>query len=222
MGFRTWGRLLVGVCVVASAIGLALLASPAEARTAEAPNPFTTLAGRDSVVLFVPLDRRARTLLTATVPNVKRYLSLPAQITAIPASRPSWRNKQRQQVDGRAVLKDLMARYRSAQGSRPAFLVLVSSGSLYDTAIPALNFVFGLRASSQEGRMPAAAAVGTANMRIVQPAREQARLTKMMLRYTGEVVCGLPRNADPKSVLYSPIVSCDDLDRMAAKLPRRC
>jgi hypothetical protein len=216
-----WGRILVGVCVAVSAAVFALLSTPAEARTSEVSNPFTTTATRNAVVHFVPLDARARRLLTATVPNVKRYLVVPSQITDIPFSRANWTNEERQQVHTRAVLKDLMARFRRAQGNRPAFLVIVSSGSLYDTQIPQLNFVFGAHAGPAEGKAPPAAAIGTQNMRVVQPEREKARLTKMMLRYIGDA-CGVPRNADPKSVMYSTIVGCEDLDRMTAALPRRC
>ena len=65
-------------------------------------------------------------------------------------------------------------------------------------------------------------AIGTAQMRVYYPEREKARLTKMMLRYIGEVACRLPRNSDPKSVLYSPILSDADFDRMRAALPSRC
>ena len=59
-------------------------------------------------------------------------------------------------------------------------------------------------------------------MRVYHPAREQARLTKMMLRYIGEIVCGLPRNGDPTSVLYTPLLSDDaELDRIVGTLPAR-
>jgi hypothetical protein len=84
--------------------------------------------------------------------------------------------------------------------------------------------VFGAR-----GLVPAAvngkqamAIVATAQMRVYHPEREKARLTKMMLRYIGEVICRLPRNSNPKSVMYTPLLSDAELDRMVATLPSRC
>ena len=59
-------------------------------------------------------------------------------------------------------------------------------------------------------------------MHAVQPEREKARLRKLMLRYIGLYWCGLPKNNDPRSVLYKTIISTADLDRMAATLPAAC
>jgi hypothetical protein len=44
----------------------------------------------------------------------------------------------------------------------------------------------------------------------------------MLLRYIGVGACRLPFNDDSTSVMYRTILSDADLDRMVAKLPRRC
>lgn len=59
-------------------------------------------------------------------------------------------------------------------------------------------------------------------MRVDNPPRERIRLTKMMLRYIGEIVCGPQRNENHRSVVYEPLISTLDLDRMTATLPARC
>lgn len=54
------------------------------------------------------------------------------------------------------------------------------------------------------------------------PARDDAlleqRLGKMTMRYIGEIYLGLPRNANPASVLGSPIGGLEELDRMSEEL----
>jgi hypothetical protein len=59
-------------------------------------------------------------------------------------------------------------------------------------------------------------------MQVYQPEREKLRLTTFVLRYVGEPPCGLPRNSNPGSVMYSPVLSTLDLDRMKPTLPSRC
>jgi hypothetical protein len=211
------------LALVAGALG-GLLPGASAASQAEVANPFTTAASRAAVVHFVPLDSRAKLLLTATVPNVKKWLRNPYEITAVPAPGSGWVNQSRRQINGRAAMADLLARFRRVQGDRLAFLVPVTSSSMYDPDFPAYGFVFGTR-----GMVPAAvngkqaiASVATAQMRVFHPERERARLTKMMLRYIGEVICRLPRNSNPKSVLYTPLLSDAELDGMVATLPSRC
>jgi hypothetical protein len=209
--------------LVAGALAV-LLPGASAALPAEVANPFTTAASRAATIHFVPLDPPAKKLLAATVPNVKRWLHNPYEITAVPAPGAGWVNETRRQVNGRRVMSDLLARFRRVQGDRLAFLVPVTSYSMYDPEFPAYAFVFGSR-----GLVPAAvngkqamAIVATAQMRVYNPEREQARLTKMMLRYIGEVICRLPRNSNPKSVMYTPLLSDAELDRMVATLPSRC
>jgi hypothetical protein len=214
-----------GVALLATAVLLAAVsATSAAARPAEVANPFTTTTSRATEIHFVPLDPHARKLLTATVPTVKKYLRRTTETTAIPSSKRTWIHVERQQADGRAIMRDLLSRFTRAQGNRQSALFLVTGASVYDTLSPQFRFVFG--AYGVPGAPPKSrqvvAIIGTAQMRVYHPERERARLTKMILRYVGELICGLPRNNDPKSVMYSSIVSDADLDRMRATLPRRC
>ena len=43
----------------------------------------------------------------------------------------------------------------------------------------------------------------------------EARLKKMLLRYTGELYLGLPRNGDPRSVLGSAPMGVQELDHLS-------
>jgi hypothetical protein len=207
-------RRVAGVALV-----VALLPAAAHARPAEEANPFTTAASKRTDIHFVPLDTRARGLLLATVPAVKRYLAAPSEITAVPTSKASWVNQQRRQLNSVGIITELRTRFVRAQGDRGAFLVLVTSGSLYDPTFLAYRFVFGYH--TVIGRQ-GIGIIGTTQMRVFHPEREKARLTKMMLRYIGASLCGLPRNNNPKSVMYQLILSDADLDRMVATLPSRC
>jgi hypothetical protein len=67
----------------------------------------------------------------------------------------------------------------------------------------------------QGGRVQHAAVVGTRPMRVYQPNLERLRMTKFMLRYVGQVVCGRPRS-DGQSVMFTPVMSTADLGSHAA------
>jgi hypothetical protein len=199
------------------AVTVALLSSTASARPADTANPFTN-ASRVGSIFFVPLDAHAVELLKATTPTVKKWLRPRSQITAIAANKPVWLNKARNELNVSTVADDLLARFVQAQGRRPVFIVAVSSKALYSPRNPQLLYVFG---AAQGKANQWAAVIGTFPMRFgsATPAEEKARLTKMMLRYVGEVVCQMRRNTNPRSVLYSAIAGPADLDRMVASLP---
>jgi hypothetical protein len=206
--------LVIAACLAASA-------ADASAQRANAPNPFTTSASRAAVIHFVPLDERARQLLTQAVPVVNRWISsrYPTEITAVPTSKASWSNPKRAQIKSRVVIDDLLGRFKRARGNQLAFLIPVTTQSMYDPKIPLLNFEFGAITGAAR---QAVAIVATGNMRVIHAERENDRLTKILLRYVGIGVCKLKRSSDPRSVMYSPLVSCLQIDRMVAKLPRRC
>jgi hypothetical protein len=208
--------IMLSVCLASI---LAFVPAVAEPRTDGAGNPFLT-SSHSALVLFVPLDAHARQLLRAVVPVVEGWLPPGTEITVTPSAGSGWVDASRGgERNGGAITTDLLARFRQAQGSRSIFLIAVTSDAVYDPTTPQLNFVFGLL---QWRGSQFSAAVGTRPMRVDAPARERVRLTKMMLRYIGGVVCGLPRNANPHSVLYASLLGTPDLDRMVATLPARC
>jgi hypothetical protein len=210
-------RHVLAVTVVAAITAFG--ADAASARHADSANPFTTDASHRALIHFVPLDARARGLLRGAVPVVKKWMLLPTEITEVVTSKPNWMNRTRRQMNALVVMNDMLARYRRAQGVRPGLIIPVTSQSLYSPRVPAYRFVFGM---NQVSGQQAAAIIGTAQMRVFHPEREKARLSKMILRYFGEIICGLPRNGNPRSVLYDPLLSDADLDHMVARLPRRC
>jgi len=202
-----------------AAVVAAVSAGHASARHDATPNPFTTPASRAADIHFVPLDARAARLVRQTLPALKPWLKRSAEVTEIPTPSTSWVNPARRQLNSLVVMRDIMKRFRSAQGRRPAFLVPVTTQSIYIAEKPEWRFVFGayFGAGTQ-----VAAIVATAQMRVFHPEREKARMTKMILRDIGFVLCGLPKSNDPKSVLFANIRSDADLDRMVATLPKGC
>lgn len=129
-------------------------------------------------------------------------------------------NRARGQMNSLVVMDDIAARYRRAQGNRIVLLMMVTSKSIY--ADPNISFVFNVWGGIPPGQEQYRVLIGTAQMRVFHPEREQQRLTKVMLRHIGEIICKLKRNGNPKSVMYQPIVSDADLDRMVAVLPSHC
>ena len=205
--------------VAVVAFAAAVTATSTSASSSGAANPFTAPRTERYVVHFVPLDTRAGQLLRQVVPVARKWTHYPVEVTAVPSPGKGWTNTKRRQMNARAVVTDLLARFRRARGNTTAFIVPVTTASLYDPGTR-LTFVFGLRAPVNGYQ--AAAIIGTAPMRASHPERETARLTKMTLRYLGEVVCRLPRNLNPKSVLFAGLASNGNLDAMVARLPRRC
>jgi hypothetical protein len=208
-------RVAVLVCTVVAAASL-----PAAAESqASAGNPFVG-ASRGALVLFVPLDAHARQLLAGTVPALRRWVPSDQLLRVIPTEADWISTSRGGERNSRAISSDLLSQFRRAQGRRSVLIMAVTSQALYDPNEPALSFVFG----SWNGVHPAqyAAVVGTHPMRVFQPELERARLTKMMLRYIGEIVCGLMRSSDRTSVMYAPLLGTPDLDRMVAKLPPNC
>jgi hypothetical protein len=214
-------RYALRVLLVAVVLGLALTVGiVAGAASADVENPFSTRAASSAQIHFVPLDPRAKRLLAEVVPSLRRWFHGPYEITAIPVPGASWVNTTRQQLNSRRIMSDLLARFRKAQGDRPAFVIPVTTYSLYDPDFPQYSFVFGDRGLVPQ--VQAMAIVSSADMRFGHPEREQPRFTKMLLRYIGEILCNLPRNSNHASVLYTPLLSDGDLDRMVATLPSRC
>jgi hypothetical protein len=187
---------------------------------ATARNPFKDLAPTPAMIYFVPLDARARTLIASVAPTVEKWLPYAMQVKTIPSVPSRWIDKSRAgEWNGRTVANDLLADYKSARGNSQVFILAVTSDAIYDPGTPYFSFVFGVL----WWHKPQFAAVyGTRPMRVYQPEREKARLTKMMLRYVGQIVCNQPRNDDPRSVLFSTILGTQDLDRMTATLPPVC
>ena len=184
-------------------------------------NPFQG-ASRSAAVFFVPLDAHAGQLLDGTLRTLSKWLPRYQQLRVVPA-RPSWRNPSRSgHLNTTLIENGLLSDFRRAQGGRPILLMSVSSEAVYWPTVPGDRFVFG--AWGQPHYLQYSAAFGTAPMRVFQPERERARLTKMMLRYVGEIVCRpwLRRNSNPSSVMYDPLLSTADLDRMVATLPAHC
>ena len=190
----------------------------ASASPSASGNPFVGLPPPGAIIYFVPLDTRSRTLIASVVPSVQKWLPYAVQIKTIPRTQSRWINKSRSgEWNGAAVANDSLADFKSAQGSREVFILAVTSKAMYDPRTPYFSFVFG----GMWRHLPdSPLCTGLAPR--VPAEREKARLTKMMLRYIGQIVCKQQRNNDRRSVLDSIILGMPDLDRMVATLPAVC
>ena len=183
----------------------------------EHSNPFAG-ASRSALVLVVPLDAHARSLVRSTLPAIKRWLPSDQLLSIAPMPGVGV-DASRGEVDYSQLGQALLTEFQQAQGTRPVLVMAVSSNAVFDSSSPQLSFVFG--GYVWQGQQYAAV-FGTRPMRVYQPQLEKTRLTKFMLRYIGEIVCGLSPSSDPTSVTYSPIMGTPDLDRMVPTLPSSC
>ena len=143
--------------------------------------------------------------MTELAPRLEKSTPDDRRITVIAANDPKWANVKRGgQLSADKVSFGLLARLKALHGTRPGFIYAVTSKAIYDPAVPDWRFVFGYVA--YKGTNQFAAVYGTLPMRVYRPELEKARLLKMMLRYTGQMWCGLPRNSNPRSVLYQPLL----------------
>jgi hypothetical protein len=152
---------------------------------------------------------------------LKPWLPPRVQITTVAPKGAKWANAARGgEFNGQTVTSDLLARFRKEHGTKqPVFIMAVTSTAIYSPTTPQYAFVFG---SGMSFDNQIATVFGTLPMRVYQPEREVARLTKFMLRYIGDFLCEKPRNNDPRSVQYALVLGTNDLDRMIAKLPADC
>jgi hypothetical protein len=203
---------------VALVLASILTASASAAKTTT-ENPFSTAS--QSFVYFVPLDEHARSVLRAVAPTMSPWLPGAMVVTDIATNRKDWAGAGHGgDLTADTISKDLLARFARSFGKKPVYLIAVTSHAIYSTSFP-YNFVFGFL-SGIPGTSQYATIYGLQPMRAYQPEREQARLRKMMLRYVGQVWCGLRKNKDRTSVLYETVMGTPDLDRMAPTLPTQC
>ena len=211
----------LGLVVAVVAVSVVAAVPPAAVASSSGSNPFAG-ASPSTVVYFVPLDAHAQQLLKAIVPTLQRWLPANEQL-GIARARRDWANRARDgELNTTKTAIDLLNEFRQVQGSREVAIFAVSSQFVYSPDAPYYSFVFG--AWRQPHYLQYSVVFGTGPMRVYQPSRERVRLTKFMLRYIGEIVCSpyLQTNADPRSVMYSPVLGTADLDRMVATLPAHC
>ena len=211
--------LLVGACAAVAVFMIYVLGGSA-LHSAAAANSEKTFAGASPTarVLFVPLDAHAEELLHDVVPQLQAWLPANQQLGVLKQD-PGWLDTARGEVDYQQAANDILSAFTSAQGTRPVLLMAVTSDAIWDTSIPQYSFVFGGYVWNGQ---QVAAVFGTRPMRVYQPELERLRLTSFMLRYIGEVLCGLPRDSNPQSVMFTPVLSTVDLDRMQPALPSSC
>ncbi len=119
-------------------------------------------------------------------------------------------DRSRRQLIGEDLIAYLRAAAPMAVFENQVVIGVVAE-DLYVRARPDWRFAFG----AIRGNV---AVISTARMvapfDLLDRALERARMRKMVTRYIGYMLYGLPESADRHSVLYDPLLSRDDLDAM--------
>jgi len=160
---------------------------------------------------FMPLGDLPSSSLDGLVAHYRSRYGLTISVLPRIKLGPSvWDGNRRQFVAERLIT--LMTRSYPKLGNDPgAILIGATANDMYISRY-SWQFAFGFR---QAGRF---AVVSSARMDPVVYGRSpddallQARLRKMISRYIGFLYFRLPKSNNPRSVLYDPILSIDDLD----------
>lgn len=154
--------------------------------------PESEAAARDLSAYF-----RERMLLPITV------------LSPIPVP-PGATDPGRAQAASEALIAGMRSRY-GGRTPRGSILIGITARDIFSRDDGALRFVFSTY--HRDAAMNSFAVLSTA--RLAHPERSRSRLRKMATRIIGELRYDLPRNANPSSFLYAPLLSADDIDRMS-------
>ena len=202
------GYLVAFVMIVVGGLNVTtgLLSGPPEGRAAEVP-----VAPPGRTVHLAPLGDFPSSQLRELADFYAERYGLQVHVlppTLIPGPA---RDTARNQVVAEGVIEGLRAAYPEA-GDPARVIIAVTSEDLRIRGRPDWVWAFGLRT---EGHL---AVLSTARMGPVPgpfgDRLEAARLRKMVTKYIGALYYGLPESADPRSVIYGPILGVRDLDAM--------
>lgn len=198
------------ICVVAAAlivglltVGTVALSGPPSGRAAVVPQ---APAGRQ--VFLAPMGATTTSALQGLAGFYASRYGL--TVTVLPPAPIVPRDSTRNQINAESLVAVLQASY--AEASNPNDVVIgVVGEDIYTPARPDWKFSFGIYgdhlAVISTWRMEAT----SGPFGVIQ---SSARLRKFVTRYIGFVYYGLPASTDPHSVLFDPVLSLGDLDRM--------
>lgn len=111
-----------------------------------------------------------------------------------------------------ALLQPPADRFRRLYNARGALVVLVTIRDI-NNSDGSTNFLFAFHNFDANLSIVSMARLSAASEALIL-----ARAAKLVMRAVGEQVMGLPRSADPASVMYSPLLNVDDLDMIGETL----
>lgn len=194
--------------VLAAAIGALVLAAAAGTAGRETAVAAPQLASAKGPVVFVPLGRFPRGDAVKLARFVRARAGLRTRVAGSKAMPRSMFDRARKQYRAQQLIT-LLSRPATSQD----VVIGLTAEDMYSTSEP-FRFVFSLRdpdgfAVVSRARMDPRA-MGLA----ADPGLRLRRLQKMVLKNVGSLALGRPLNGNPRSVMFSVILSVDDLDYM--------
>jgi hypothetical protein len=179
-------------------------------RAGETADPFSGLPAAD--VFVVPLDRDAETGARAGAERLRGRIGL--RVTATRSFRidVAALDERRHQLDALALLRQLAPPFRVHYGGAPSLVIGVTSHDVFNPQVPRWRFAFNELAYTGPQSY---AAISIARL---GGRREDRRVLKFLLRDIGLLYYGLPHSRSRASVLWAPILSLADVDRLGDEL----
>ena len=131
------------------------------------------------------------------------------QRNSIPQADISF-NQERRQFDADLLVDEASGVFGSKEGATLA----VTRDDLYLSSKPEWRYCFGTHGPKQTAILSSVRMGGRFQEEIFPNAKAKDRFRKMLLRYVLEMTYDLPRNNDPKSLLYNRVLGPRDLDAM--------
>jgi predicted Zn-dependent protease len=167
-----------------------------------------------SQIYFVPMGDFSPEQLDSMVQFYRQRYGLDISVLKTVAIDDSARDPARQQVIAEKLLANLRKVSPNDAKKRKAILIGFTSEDMYP-ASQNWPFCFGWRDANTH-----TAVVSTARLNLRRESApfaadiSAARLRKVVTKHIGMLYYGLPRNANPKSVMYQFVVGLDDLDQI--------
>lgn len=184
------------------------------AQRAAASRAYGNYRGRP--LYLIPLGNFSSPSLNQLAADIKQQLNLKAKILP-PVALPNivW-NRSRNQVIAEELVTVMTENLQQASNQK-ATLIGVTSKDMYIRYRKDWAWGFGYGAANRFGVI-SSARMDPVNLGLdPDPSLLRTRLRKMTLKYVGILYYGLSESHNPTSVLYSPILSVPDLDRIGEK-----
>ena len=194
--------------VIASIVLLSCARAMEAPESPERPRPLQAKAR----VYFVPVGRFPQAALEQLPAYFKSKKGLAIEVLpTIPIDRTAFDSNRRQLI-AEELIGLMMRGYPSLARDPDSILVGLTVGDMYIRAKPEWRYAF---AAGDTVRFAVVSSARMDPMNYRQPPdaeRLGLRLRKMVSKYIGYMYFQLPSNSDRRSVMYSPILSVDDLD----------
>ncbi|HYM14864.1 MAG TPA: hypothetical protein VEZ14_04845 [Dehalococcoidia bacterium] len=176
--------------------------------------------GRTRRLCLAPLGQVPPALVDSLVAYYKQEYGLDVIVLKPAAIPASLEDPLRQQIDADGLITYMAGLFPSTSHDPEAVVIGLTVVDLYD-ATSHFRYVFGLRRGIADPK----AVVSTLRMdpRFYSEPPDTGlvttRVRKLLSKYVGLLMWGLPPSSEPTSPMYDSILGTDDVDRMTEPLP---